>query len=171
MKWFWFAAAAAAGWIASRMMARPQPAAQSAQQAAPLQQAAFGAQFGGGWSAPAIDLSSMTSAIAMLAKAPNIQTYQGTVPAGTTEIIPPIGGKRACIMAFSATCAGASVIRFQSQGKPLWTLGLDVAAGKSGANLSTAWPAYLFASAAGGNLEVKTDQSAEISVAYWQENA
>lgn len=119
------------------------------------------------------DYSALAAAIQALAagvQLPNIQTVERTVTAGTTEIIAGTGGKRICVLAFSATSAGATVLRFLSQGSGLWRIGLDTPAGKSGANLSTAWPSYLFATPGGGNLQVETQQPAEISVTYWMEN-
>jgi hypothetical protein len=119
------------------------------------------------------DYSALAAAIQALAagvQLPNIVTVETTVPNGTTEIVAGTGGKRICVLAFSATSAGATVVQFLSQGSGLWRIGLDAPAGKSGANLSTAWPSYLFATPGGGNLQVKTQQSAEISVTYWMEN-
>jgi hypothetical protein len=119
------------------------------------------------------DYAALAAAIQALATGvalPNIQTWQGVVPAGPAqEIIAGVGGKRICVLAFSATCSGASTVRFSSEGIGLWQLALDAPAGKSGANLATAWPGYLFAGSAGGNLAVQTDQAASVSVTYWQE--
>jgi hypothetical protein len=119
------------------------------------------------------DYSALAAAIQALAagvQLPNIVTVETTVPNGTTEIVAGTGGKRICVLAFSATSAGATVVRFLSQGSGLWRIGLDAPAGKSGANLSTAWPSYLFATPGGGNLQVETQQSTEISVTYWMES-
>lgn len=119
------------------------------------------------------DYSALAAAIQALAagvQLPNIVTVESTVSAGTTEIVAGTGGKRICVLAFSATSAGATVLRFLSQGSGLWRIGMDAPAGKSGANLSTAWPSYLFATPGGGNLQVETQQPAEISVTYWMEN-
>lgn len=127
---------------------------------------------GSGGSGP--DYSALAAAIQALAAGvalPNIQTWQGVVPAGAPqEIVAGIGGKRICVLAFSATCSGASTVQFSSAGIGLWQVALDAPAGKSGANLATAWPGYLFAGSAGGNLSVQTDQAASVSVTYWQEN-
>jgi hypothetical protein len=120
------------------------------------------------------DYAALAAAIQALAAGvalPNIQTWQGVVPAGPAqEIVAGVGGKRICVLAFSATCSGASTVRFSSEGIGLWQVALDAPAGKSGANLATAWPGYLFAGSAGGNLAVQTDQAASVSVTYWQEN-
>jgi hypothetical protein len=79
------------------------------------------------------------------------------------------GGRRIRVLAFSVTSAGANNVRWLSGGLPVWQLGLDVPAGSSGANLATAWPAYLWTSDAGANLAIETTAAAQVSVTYWME--
>ena len=171
----------AAGWLLGNWLwhvlrGRAQAGAPAEAQAGSAAGASAGPGGSGssGGSGSGADYAALAAAIQALAAGvalPNIQTWQGTVSAGPAqEIVAGVGGKKICVLAFSATCSGASVVRFSSAGIGLWQVALDAPAGKSGANLATAWPGYLFAGSAGGNLAVQTDQAASVSVTYWQEN-
>lgn len=120
------------------------------------------------------DYSALAAAISALAagvQLPNILSLQKTISTGTTELVPATGGQRVCVLAISATATGTATVKFGSNGVSLWRVDLDAPAGKSGANLATAWPGFLFAGAAGANLEVDTTAAAEISITYWTEAA
>ena len=121
------------------------------------------------------DYGALASAIAALAagvQLPNIQTATVTCAAGNNELVASEGGKRACVLAFSAMGAGANSINFRSGNNPtnLWGVSLDSPAGNSGANLATAWPGYLFATSGSDALVANVSAAAVISVTYWKEN-
>lgn len=120
------------------------------------------------------DYSALAAAISALAAGvalPNILTVQQTVSAGVTELVAATGGRRVCVLAFSVTASGTATVKFGTGGVSLWRVDLDAPAGKSGANLATAWPGFLFAGAAGQNLEVDSTAAAELAITYWTEAA
>ena len=122
-------------------------------------------------SAPAvqIDLSSVTAALHALQTAKNLKTAVVSAPAGSTELVSAIGGQRVRVLAFSVMGSGAIDASFTSAGRAIWSLAIEAVAGKSGANLATSLPAYLFAGDVGADLSVQVSAPATVSVTYWQE--
>ena len=121
--------------------------------------------------APAVqvDLSSVTAALHALQVAKNLKTAVVSAPAGTTELVSGIGGQRVRVLAFSVMGSGAIDASFSSAGRAIWSLAIEAVAGKSGANLATSLPAYLFAGDVGADLSVQVSAPATVSVTYWQE--
>lgn len=120
------------------------------------------------------DYSALAAAISALAAGvalPNILTVQKTISTGTTELVAAESGKRVCVLAYSVSATGAATVLFRTAGTSIWRVDLDAPAGKSGANLATAWPGYLFAGAGSQNLEANTTAAAEAAVTYWMEAA
>lgn len=120
------------------------------------------------------DYAALAAAIELLAagvRLPNIRTASLTLAAGTTELVAGEGGKRVCVLAYILTGSGAINASFKSAASVLWALGLDVSSGKSGANLATSWPAFLFATDGGAALSVTTDAACVVTVTYWLENS
>ena len=116
-----------------------------------------------------IDLSSVTAALHALQVAKNLKTAVVSAPAGTTELVSGIGGQRVRVLAFSVMGSGAIDASFTSAGRAIWSIALEAVAGKSGANLATALPAYLFAGDVGADLSVQLSAPATVSITYWQE--
>lgn len=121
------------------------------------------------------DYSSLAAAIQALAagvRLPNIQTVSMAVSSGVTALVPGLGGKRTCVLAYAVTATGAVSTTWKDGASygGLWQMDLDVASGNSGANLATAWPGYLFATSSGNALNVETDGNAQVCVSYWQED-
>lgn len=144
--------------------APPSPAGAGAAPAAPAASSYAGA------AAP--DYSALAAAILALARGvevPNLVTVSQAVAAGTTELVAGIGGYRTCVLAYGVASSGANTIRFLAGGAEAWRVALDAPAGISGANLTTAYPSYLFAGGGAEAVAVETDGAAHVSITYWQE--
>jgi hypothetical protein len=133
---------------------------------------AAGGSSGGG----SFDGGALAAAIQALAAGvalPNIKTAVYSCASGDNAVIAGEGGKRVCVFAYAITASGAPAVKFRSGGaaSDLWEIDLDAPAGKSGANLSTAWPGYLFATASGDGLTLNVSAAAVVAVSYWQEAA
>lgn len=137
---------------------------------------AGGAGGSGGTGGGVGDYTALAAAINALAAGvalPNVRTVSKAVSAGTTELVAGEGGKRVCVVAYCATGSGTVNVRFRStlSAGDLWAIALAAVAGNSGANLSTAWPCYLFASQPAEGIAVNVDSAATVAITYWQENA
>lgn len=161
MKWYHWLFGAGLAWLIIREIKRkpmePTPAA------------AASSQYVSGGSS-IVDLSPLASLLSKLSP-PNIVSLGRNVSAGTTEIIAAEGGKRITVLAYSITTAGTNDVEFRSNGATLWRQTFDAAAGKTGANLATAFPTRLFAAPSSGNLEINASAACDVSVTYFLEAA
>ncbi len=135
---------------------------------------AGGAGMGGaGGSMDAAALAAAIAALAAGVELPNIQSFTKACTTGTNELVASTSGQRVCVFAYAITAPGTVSGKFRSGGAStqLWQIDLNAPAGNSGANLATAWPGYIFATAAGDALNINVDAAATVSVAYWKENA
>ena len=125
----------------------------------------------GSSNAPAVqvDMSGVIAGLHALQTARNLKTAVVSAPAGSTELVSAIGGQRVRVLAFSVMGSGAIDASFTSAGRAIWSLAIEAVAGKSGANLATSLPAYLFAGDVGSDLSIQLSASATVSVTYWQE--
>ena len=114
-------------------------------------------------------MSGVIAGLHALQTAKNLKTAVVSASAGTTELVSAIGGQRVRVLAFSVMGSGAIDASFTSAGRAVWSLQLEAVAGKSGANLATALPAYLFAGDIGSDLSVNLSALATVSITYWQE--
>lgn len=124
---------------------------------------------GGSAAAPPVDLSPLIAAVQALQQARNLRTVTVQAGAGTTELVAAEGSKRIYVLAYCVMGSGSIECTFTSAGIPVWRLSLEAAAGKSGANLATSLPSYLFSGETGANLAVSLSAAATVSVTYWQE--
>jgi hypothetical protein len=127
---------------------------------------------GAGGAGASADYAALAAAVQALADGvtlPNIKTAVKAVSAGTTELVPYESGKRITVLAYAITASGTMSATFKSGSSALWRMDLSAAAGNSGANLSTAWPGYLFACDGSTSLSVTTDSAAIVCVTYWME--
>lgn len=126
---------------------------------------------GAGGSSNYAELAAAIAALAAGTRLPNIQSKTIAGVSGSNVIIAGEGGKAVRVLAYAVTSSGANNARFRSGGAvtDLWRVDLDAPAGKSGANLATAWPGYLFSSNPGDALNIQLDGAASVSVTYWQE--
>ena len=127
-----------------------------------------GGSGGGDYAALAAAIAALAAGVAL----PNIKSVSMTVASGTTELVPALGGKRVCVLAYVVSAAGTvyTAWRDGSASADLWRVSLDSPAGNSGANLSTSWPGYLFATSGGNALNVATNGAAVVAVTYWLED-
>jgi hypothetical protein len=131
---------------------------------------------GAGGSGGAGDTAALAAAINRLAdgtELPPIRTVTVVnAAAGATQLLAGVPGKRICVLAYAATAAGACSVEWRSTlaSTPLWQLELNAAAGNSGANLSTSWPAYLFAAEGNDGLTLDLTNTATASVTYFLES-
>lgn len=127
---------------------------------------------GGGGSTDYAALAAAIQALADGTQLPNIQSVTISGSAGSNQVVAGEGGKALRVLAYAVTTAGANNARFRSGASTvdLWRVDLDAPAGKSGANLATAFPSYLFSTASGDALSITLDGAASVSVTYWQEN-
>jgi hypothetical protein len=131
---------------------------------------------GAGGSGAIGDYSSLAAAINALAagvQLPNIKSAVKSCIAGTNEVVPYLAGQRVCVLAYGISGSGTITGKFRSGGQTsnLWEIDLSAPSGNSGANLATAWPGYMFATASNDPLAFNTDNPCVVSVSYWQENA
>lgn len=123
------------------------------------------------------DLSALAAAIQALAdglEMPPIRTVSiGSIAAGSTQLIAGISGKRICVVGYAVTASGTCNCNFRSTlaSTPAWEIDTDVATGRSGANMVTAWPSYIFTTEGNDGLTVDLTNTATVSVSYFLEKA
>jgi hypothetical protein len=92
---------------------------------------------------------------------------------GSQQLVAGTAGKIIRVLGYAITAAGTCNANFRStgSGSSIWRLDLDTTSGKSGANLITAWPSYIFTAAANDGLTVDLTSAATVSISYFLENA
>lgn len=122
------------------------------------------------------DVTALAAAIQALANGvamPPIRSVSvSNAAAGSAQLIAGISGKRVCVLGYAITSAGTCNANFRSSlaSSPVWEIDLDSASGKSGANLVTAWPSYIFTAEGNDGLTVDLTNTATVSVSYFLEN-
>jgi hypothetical protein len=122
------------------------------------------------------DVTALAAAIQALANGvamPPIRSVSvANAAAGSTQLIAGISGKRICVLGYAITSAGTCNANFRSTlaSSPVWEIDLDSASGKSGANLVTAWPSYIFTAEGNDGLTVELTNNATVSISYFLEN-
>ena len=121
------------------------------------------------------DVTALAAAIQALADGvamPPIRSVSVNVAAaGSPQLIAGISGQRICVVGYAVTAAGTCNVNFRSTlaSSSAWEIDLDAAAGKSGANLVTGWPSYIFALDGNDGLTVDVSSAATVSVSYYLE--
>lgn len=121
------------------------------------------------------DVTALAAAIQALADGvamPPIRSVSvNAAAAGSPQLIAGISGSRICVVAYAVTAAGACNVNFRSTlaSSSTWEIDLDATAGKSGANLVTGWPSYIFALDGNDGLTVDLTNAATVSVSYYLE--
>lgn len=137
---------------------------------------AGGAGGAGGTGGGIGDVTALAAAIQALAdglEMPPIRSVsQNVTGAASPQLIAAVPGKKICVVGYAITAAGAVNANFRSTlaSTASWEIDLDAAAGKSGANLVTGWPSYIFACNGNDGLTVDLTGAAAVSVSYFLED-
>lgn len=129
---------------------------------------------GMGNSGEAADYATLAAAIQALAagvRLPNIQSVTINGVSGNNEVVAGEGGKAIRVLAYMVTTSTTTVyFKSGAANQALWGIDLSTTAGRTGANLATAWPGYLFSTVSADALNVVLTGSAVVSVTYWKED-
>lgn len=108
---------------------------------------------------------------------PSLKVITGTISA-TSSIIPAVPGKRLKIQSYALFTESVNtvVVQFKSatNGTTIWTVPLQAIAGTVfGANLSTQYPGFLFATISGQLLEINLSINSAVtySITYWDQDS